>query len=82
MKNECDICYENKEVNKIMCCKGKKWCLRCEKKITDKCPFCRTVLLHSFNFINYRRRNRFGPIVFHLSRRGDFTNFRYFLDYF
>lgn len=40
-KEPCDICYEEKDLKKIECCLGKKWCKDCEAKITDKCPFCR-----------------------------------------
>ena len=46
---ECNICYEEKEekeVKDITCCKGKKWCHKCEtktKEISNKCPFCRHI---------------------------------------
>ena len=53
--NECNICFENinaKEIQKLNCCKGKKWCAICEIKIRDvvypkipRCPFCRKNLL-------------------------------------
>jgi hypothetical protein len=42
-KKDCDICYENGIVKELKCCKGKKWCARCEEKVKDKCPFCRHI---------------------------------------
>jgi len=53
--NECNICFDSvdiKEIRKLKCCKGKRWCAICEIKVRDvvypkipRCPFCRKNLL-------------------------------------
>ena len=50
--NCCDICYDEKILLKVNCCKGKKWCESCKLKVlilnNPKCPFCRTLLQSTY----------------------------------
>lgn len=42
----CDICYNNINLNKIICCKNKKICDNCLSRYNKiYCPFCRQKII-------------------------------------
>lgn len=53
--DECNICYDEKKVNNMNCCIGKKWCEECEiksKEKSNKCPFCRKFIISIYSDSN------------------------------
>lgn len=50
---ECDICFDDKVVFKITCCKNKKICESCIKILLgSSCPFCTQTLVKGTLFHN------------------------------